>query len=68
LINYRFQTNWSTEVTNGCSDVEEGLTKITGITKVSQGFIRIRGLEDRYSNLLIELQAHRTVLLLKSSH
>ncbi|WP_426062857.1 outer membrane beta-barrel protein [Flavobacterium sp. DSP2-3-1] len=37
----------------GISDVEEGLTKITGITKVDGRGLFIRGLEDRYNNLLI---------------
>jgi outer membrane receptor protein involved in Fe transport len=37
----------------GVSDVEEGLTKITGITKVSSRGLFVRGLEDRYNNLLI---------------
>ncbi|HOD10868.1 MAG TPA: TonB-dependent receptor, partial [Flavobacterium sp.] len=37
----------------GISDVEEGLTKITGITKVESKGLFIRGLEDRYNNLLI---------------
>lgn len=37
----------------GVSDVEEGLTKITGITKVESKGLFIRGLEDRYNNLLI---------------
>ena len=37
----------------GVSDVEEGLTKITGITKVDARGIFVRGLEDRYNNLLI---------------
>lgn len=37
----------------GVSDVEEGLTKITGITKVGSRGIFVRGLEDRYNNLLI---------------
>ena len=37
----------------GVSDVEEGLTKITGITKVDGRGLFIRGLEDRYHNLLI---------------
>lgn len=37
----------------GISDVEEGLTKITGITKVGDRGLFIRGLEDRYNNLLI---------------
>lgn len=42
----------------GVSDVEEGLTKITGITKVEGRGLFIRGLEDRYNNLLInDLQA-----------
>lgn len=42
----------------GVSDVEEGLTKITGITKVEGRGLFVRGLEDRYNNLLInELQA-----------
>ena len=37
----------------GVSDVEEGLTKITGITKVDGRGLFIRGLEERYNNLLI---------------
>jgi hypothetical protein len=37
----------------GISDVEEGLTKITGISKVDSKGLFIRGLEDRYNNLLI---------------
>ena len=37
----------------GVSDVEEGLTKITGITKVGDRGLFVRGLEDRYNNLLI---------------
>jgi outer membrane receptor protein involved in Fe transport len=37
----------------GVSDVEEGLTKITGITKVGSRGLFVRGLEDRYNNLLI---------------
>ena len=37
----------------GVSDVEEGLTKITGITNVDGRGLFIRGLEDRYNNLLI---------------
>mgnify|MGYP003602097418 CR=1 FL=1 len=42
----------------GVSDVEEGLTKITGISKVEGRGLFVRGLEDRYNNLLInELQA-----------
>lgn len=42
----------------GVSDVEEGLTKITGITKVESRGLFVRGLEERYSNLLInDLQA-----------
>lgn len=42
----------------GISDVEEGLTKITGITKVDGRGVFVRGLEDRYNNLLINgLQA-----------
>lgn len=42
----------------GISDVEEGLTKITGITKVDGRGLFVRGLEDRYNNLLInDLQA-----------
>lgn len=41
----------------GVSDVEDGLTKITGITKVDGRGLFIRGLEDRYNNLLVnELQ------------
>jgi outer membrane receptor protein involved in Fe transport len=42
----------------GVSDVEEGLTKITGITKVESRGLFVRGLEDRYNYLLInELQS-----------
>ncbi|SCY46806.1 TonB-dependent receptor [Flavobacterium caeni] len=42
----------------GVSDVEEGLTKITGIAKVESRGLFVRGLEDRYNNLLInDLQA-----------
>lgn len=42
----------------GVSDVEEGLTKITGITKVESRGLFVRGLEDRYNYLLVnELQA-----------
>lgn len=37
----------------GVGDVEEGLTKVTGITKVGSRGIFVRGLEDRYNNLLI---------------
>ncbi|WP_396210443.1 carboxypeptidase-like regulatory domain-containing protein [Flavobacterium sp.] len=37
----------------GISDVEEGLTKITGISKVESKGLFIRGLEDRYNNLLV---------------
>ena len=37
----------------GVSNVEAGLTKITGITKVDGRGIFVRGLEDRYNNLLI---------------
>lgn len=37
----------------GISDVEEGLTKITGITKVESRGLFIRGLEDRYNSLLV---------------
>jgi hypothetical protein len=37
----------------GVSDVEEGLTKITGITKVESRGLFVRGLEDRYNNLLL---------------
>ena len=37
----------------GISDVEEGLTKISGITKVDSRGIFVRGLEGRYTNLLI---------------
>ena len=48
----------------GVSDVEEGLTKITGITKVEGRGLFIRGLEDRYNNLLInELQAPSNSLI-----
>ncbi|MES2747554.1 MAG: carboxypeptidase-like regulatory domain-containing protein [Bacteroidota bacterium] len=42
----------------GISDVEEGLTKITGISKVESRGLFVRGLEDRYNYLLInDLQA-----------
>lgn len=42
----------------GISDVEEGLTKVTGITKVESRGLFVRGLEDRYNNLLVnDLQA-----------
>ncbi|CAM3333285.1 TonB-dependent receptor [Flavobacterium longum] len=37
----------------GVSDVEEGLTKISGITKVGSRGLFVRGLEDRYNNLLV---------------
>lgn len=37
----------------GVSDVEEGLTKITGITKVEGRGLFVRGLEDRYNTLLL---------------
>lgn len=37
----------------GVSDVEEGLTKMTGITKVESRGLFVRGLEDRYNNLLV---------------
>lgn len=37
----------------GVSTVEEGLTKITGITKVGSRGLFVRGLEDRYNTLLI---------------
>lgn len=37
----------------GVSDVEEGLTKISGITKVGSRGLFVRGLEDRYNNLLL---------------
>ena len=37
----------------GVSDVEEGLTKVTGITKVDGRGLFIRGLEERYNNLLV---------------
>ncbi|MFP9114079.1 carboxypeptidase-like regulatory domain-containing protein [Flavobacterium sp. RHBU_3] len=37
----------------GIGDVEEGLTKITGITKVGSRGLFVRGLEDRYNNLLV---------------
>ncbi|NJM78636.1 MAG: TonB-dependent receptor [Flavobacterium sp.] len=41
----------------GISDVEEGLTKVTGITKAESKGLFVRGLENRYNNLLInELQ------------
>ncbi|RZJ29324.1 MAG: TonB-dependent receptor, partial [Flavobacterium sp.] len=44
----------------GVGDVEEGLTKITGITKVGSRGIFVRGLEDRYNNLLINTLAAPT--------
>lgn len=37
----------------GISNVEEGLTKVTGITKVESRGLFVRGLENRYNNLLI---------------
>src|SRR5690606_28672494 len=37
----------------GISNVEEGLTKITGISKVESRGLFIRGLEDRYNNILV---------------
>jgi hypothetical protein len=37
----------------GISDVEEGLTKVTGITKAESRGLFVRGLENRYNNLLI---------------
>ena len=37
----------------GVSNVESGLTKITGISKVESRGLFVRGLEERYSNLLI---------------
>jgi hypothetical protein len=37
----------------GVSDVEQGLTKITGITKVESRGLFVRGLEDRYNSLLL---------------
>ncbi|NNT70761.1 TonB-dependent receptor [Flavobacterium sp. IMCC34852] len=37
----------------GVSTVEEGLTKITGISKVESKGLFIRGLEDRYNSLLL---------------
>ena len=37
----------------GISDVEEGLTKITGISKVESRGLFVRGLEDRYNYLLV---------------
>ena len=45
----------------GVSDVEEGLTKITGISKVESRGLFVRGLEDRYNH-------HQTVLSKKSFH
>jgi hypothetical protein len=51
----------------GVSNVQEGLTKITGVSKVESRGLFVRGLEERYNNLLInDLQAHRIVLLKKS--
>ena len=37
----------------GISDVEEGLTKMSSITKVESRGIFVRGLEGRYTNLLL---------------
>jgi hypothetical protein len=37
----------------GVSNVETGLTKITGISKVESRGLFVRGLEERYSNLLV---------------
>lgn len=37
----------------GISDVEEGLTKVTNISKVESRGLFVRGLEDRYNNLLV---------------
>jgi outer membrane receptor protein involved in Fe transport len=37
----------------GISNVEEGLTKVTGITKAESRGLFVRGLENRYNNLLI---------------
>ncbi|MEM9685315.1 MAG: TonB-dependent receptor [Bacteroidota bacterium] len=37
----------------GVSDVESGLTKVSGVTKVASRGIFIRGLDDRYNSLLI---------------
>jgi outer membrane receptor protein involved in Fe transport len=37
----------------GVSDVEAGLTKVTGISKVESRGLFVRGLEDRYNNLLV---------------
>lgn len=37
----------------GVSNVEEGLTKITGFSKVESRGLFVRGLEDRYNNMLI---------------
>ncbi len=37
----------------GISNVAEGLTKVTGFTKVESRGLFVRGLEDRYNNLLI---------------
>ena len=37
----------------GISDVEAGLTKVTGISKVESRGLFVRGLEDRYNNLLV---------------
>ncbi len=42
----------------GVSNVQEGLTKITGISKVESRGLFVRGLEERYNNLIInDLQA-----------
>lgn len=42
----------------GVSNVQEGLTKITGVSKTESRGLFVRGLEERYNNLLInDLQA-----------
>lgn len=53
------QSIGSQEMTRkGVSNVQEGLTKITGVSKVESRGLFVRGLEERYNNLLInDLQA-----------
>ena len=47
--------------------LKKGLTKITGITKVGSRGLFVRGLEDRYNNLLINDLAAPTNNPLKKS-
>lgn len=53
------QSIGSQEMTRkGVGNVQEGLTKITGVSKVESRGLFVRGLEERYNNLLInDLQA-----------